>query len=195
MSIIKKTSFVFILFSIILVGCVISASIDSAYAQSVYARSEFGAGWIDSDKDCQNTRMEVLNAQSTAPVRFRSNKQCHITAGRWISVFTNKVIQDPTSIDIDHLVPLKWAWFNGAAQWTREQRIVFANDPVNLLSVEASLNRQKGAKGPEQWLPPKNQCAYVARFFRVIRTYDLTPPPSAINFYRAFINECRSIQL
>lgn len=190
----KSGSFVFTLISIFFIYYLILATTNHAYAQSVYSRSEFGSGWVDSDKDCQNTRMEVLKAQSTAPVRFRTNKQCHIIAGRWISVFTNNVIQDPTIIDIDHLVPLKWAWLNGAAQWTRTQRITFANDPVNLLSVEARLNRQKGAKGPEKWLPPKNQCAYVARFFRVIRTYDLTPEPTTMNFYRAFINECRSMQ-
>lgn len=190
----KNGSFIFTLISIFFLSYLILKTTGFAHAQSVYSRSEFGAGWVDSDKDCQNTRMEVLKAQSTAPVRFRSNKQCHIIAGRWISVFTNNVIQDPTIIDIDHLVPLKWAWLNGAAQWTRAQRIAFANDPVNLLSVEASLNRQKGAKGPEQWFPPQNQCAYVARFFRVIRTYDLTPAPTTVNFYRAFINECRSMQ-
>ncbi len=36
-----------------------------------------------------------------------------------------------------------------------------------------SLNRQKGAKGLDEWLPPKNQCQYIARFERIRKTYGL----------------------
>jgi hypothetical protein len=106
-------------------------------------------------------------------VRFKTGRECRVVAGRWISPFTGAVIHDPSAIDIDHVVPLKWAWDRGAANWSRAQRERFANDPANLLSVEASLNRQKGAKGPDQWLPPANQCQYVLRFTRVMKTYKL----------------------
>jgi hypothetical protein len=51
-----------------------------------------------------------------------------------------------------------------ASQWAQEKSEQFANDPANFISVEACLNRQKGAKGPEVWLPPKNQCEYVLRY-------------------------------
>ena len=57
--------------------------------------------------------------------------------------------------------------------WTNDQREVFANDPRNLEPVEASLNRSKGAKGPLDWLPPSNQCSYVARFKRLVILYEL----------------------
>ncbi|WP_165856758.1 HNH endonuclease family protein [Marinobacter sp. JSM 1782161] len=141
--------------------------------QGGYSRSQFGHGWDDADGDCQNSRMEALAAQSTAPVRYASDKQCRVVAGRWISPFTGKVIHDASAIDIDHVVPLKWAWDHGADQWSRERREQFANDLVNLWSVELSLNRQKGAKGPDQWLPPAGQCQYVSRFLRVVKGYSL----------------------
>jgi hypothetical protein len=138
-----------------------------------YSRSKFGHGWSDMDGDCQDSRQETLVAQSTAPVRFESNDKCRVASGRWISPFTGKVIHDPSAMDIDHVVPLKWAWKRGADKWSDSKREQFANDPANLISVELSLNRQKGAKGPAEWLPPANQCEYVLRFIRVAKKYGL----------------------
>ena len=45
---------------------------------------------------------------------------------------------------------------------------------MNLLPVEARLNRQKKAKGPDDWLPPKNQCLYFKMFERIKNAYALT---------------------
>ncbi|MCW8196009.1 HNH endonuclease [Proteobacteria bacterium 005FR1] len=135
-----------------------------------YERDHFGSGWADEDGDCQNSRQEALAAQSTAPVRF-DKRGCRVVAGRWISPFTGKAIHNPAAIDIDHVVPLKWAWDHGASEWSQDKREQFANDPVNLISVERSLNRSKGAKGILEWLPPSGQCQYVLRFMRVLKLY------------------------
>ena len=111
-----------------------------AMAQN-YDRSAFGHGWDDTDGDCQDSRAEALIAISTTPVRFATGKRCRVVTGRWISPFTNQVVQNASDIDIDHVVPLAWSWDRGAGQWSREKRERFANDPVNLWPVEASLNR------------------------------------------------------
>lgn len=151
-----------------------TATYSKTTIDSGYSRSQFGNGWNDEDQDCQNTRHEMLLKQSLSPVSYKSSRGCQVRHGRWISPFTNEVIYDSSKIDIDHLVPLKWAWDHGARNWSQARREEFANDPVNLLSVEASLNRQKGAKGPTQWLPPSNRCGYVLRFTRVFKRYRLT---------------------
>ena len=152
---------------------------------SYYKRSQFGSGWADFDKDCQNSRMEALVSQSVGPVHFKDERQCKVRAGKWISPFTGQTIYDASVIDIDHVVPLKWAWDNGANTWSYEKRVKFANDPANLLSVERSLNRQKGAKGVDEWLPPKNQCQYISRFLRVVKTYKLEPSAQSLKNYMA----------
>jgi len=138
-----------------------------------YSREKFGSGWADADKDCQDSRQEALIEQSSSPVTFKDGRDCKVLTGRWISPYSNRVILNASEIDIDHVVPLKWAWEHGADKWTQERREQFANDPVNLLSVEASLNRQKGAKGPTDWLPPEGLCGYVARFKRLVVRYRL----------------------
>jgi len=140
-----------------------------------YSRDAFGRGWADDDRDCQNTRHEVLIQQSSTKASLSKNG-CKAVHGRWISMFTGNVISDAKLLDIDHVVPLKWAWEHGAQDWPKAKRVKFANDPINLIAVEASLNRAKGAQGPDQWLPPKNQCQYIVRFLRIVKQYQLQEP-------------------
>lgn len=142
-------------------------------SDSKYSRKKFGSGWSDADRDCQNSRMEALISQSVGPIKYKSKKECKVLSGRWNSPYSDKTIYKASDIDIDHVIPLKWAWDHGADKWPKKKRVKIANDPANLLSVEASLNRQKGAKGLDKWLPPKNQCQYIARFERVRKTYGL----------------------
>lgn len=160
--------------------------------QQEYTRSAFGHGWDDADRDCQDSRAEALIMSSTTTVRFADDDRCRVTTGRWISPFTGHVIQNAGDIDIDHVVPLAWAWQHGAGEWPRTKRERFANDPVNLWPVEASLNRSKGGQGPNQWLPPSGQCQYVARFSRIVKQYGLQPTPAESSWLRDFLNNCRS---
>ncbi|WP_421868152.1 HNH endonuclease family protein [Marinobacter adhaerens] len=149
-----------------------------------YERRKFGPGWDDADGDCQNSRAEALIAQSSTQVRFADERRCRVITGRWISPFTGNVIQNASDIDIDHVVPLKWAWDHGANTWSDDKRERFANDPVNLWSVELSLNRQKGAQGPEDWLPPAGRCQYVSRFVRIVKAYKLEPSEAELKNYK-----------
>ena len=157
-----------------------------------YERSAFGHGWDDEDGDCQDSRAEALIATSSTTVRFATDKSCRVVTGRWISLFTGNVIQNSSEIDIDHVVPLAWAWERGANNWSDARRERFANDERNLWPVEASLNRSKGARGPNEWLPPSGACSYVARFHRLTKIYKLKARPKETNWISAFIDECRS---
>lgn len=157
----------------------------------LYRRSAFGHGWDDTDGDCQDSRAEALIASSSTPVRFASDNRCRVVAGRWISPFTGNVIQNSQHIDIDHVVPLKWAWERGGDTWSAEKRETFANDPVNLWPVELALNRSKGARPPNEWLPPAGQCGYVARFVRIVKSYDLKPSSSESHWLESFLDACR----
>lgn len=141
-----------------------------------YDRARFG-DWIDEDGDCQNTRHELLAELSTGPVHYSSDG-CRVTHGRWNDPYSGKIFSDARQLDVDHLVPLAYAWSRGADRWSDADRRRFANDPVNLFAVEASLNRQKGARGPTEWMPPNPdfRCQYVLRFTRVVLQYRLTLP-------------------
>lgn len=138
-----------------------------------YERNFFGSGWQDFDKDGKNTRAEILIEQSTGQIHFRSEQERIVDRGRWISIFTNDIITNAKAVDVDHIFSLKLGWVRGMYQMDHDVRVAFANDPLNLAAVEASLNRSKGAKGVLEWLPPENQCQYIIRTFRIAAKYDL----------------------
>lgn len=168
---------------------------DSSVADSGdpgYERSAFGHGWLDFDRDGQDARAEALIDQSTVAVRFATSKERRVVHGRWVSPFSGKAYTDASELDADHVVPLKFAWEHGADKWDGERRRQFANDQRNILIVEASLNRSKGARDILQWLPPAGQCGYIARFVRIVRIYKLEIPPEKEARYNSLVSQCRS---
>ncbi|PWG15647.1 hypothetical protein DFK10_15775 [Salibaculum griseiflavum] len=161
--------------------------VGTASATPEYDRDAFG-GWSDSDNDCQNTRHEFLAELSTGPVQFSAN-ECRVVRGRWLDPYTDQIFTESSDLDVDHLVPLYWAWQRGAWAWSDSKREDFGNDPRNLFAVDNGTNRSKGAKGPLEWLPPNQSfhCQYVSRFYRIVLIYDLDISPdeaSALNQQR-----------
>lgn len=142
-----------------------------------YDRDVFG-GWADADGDCQNTRHERLIDLSRTPVRLSENG-CHVTQGHWVDLYTGVAHNHARALQIDHLVPLYYAWRRGADRWEPEKQRRFMNDPANLLAVEAVVNQDKGAKGPLAWLPPdaRFHCEYLLRFMRITARYNLHHSP------------------
>lgn len=138
-----------------------------------YDRDSYG-GWIDESGNCHNTRAEILTVSSTGPVHMRDNG-CIVDRGKWFDPYTGKTFTDASDLDIDHLVPLAWAHARGASAWPDERKREFANWQVNLVPVQSSINREKGARGPDKWLPPRVEyrCEYLLRFERVVRIWDL----------------------
>lgn len=148
-----------------------------------YSRSAF-KHWIPQGRlKCWNTRDEVLARQGTSLVFIDGNKRrvgknnaCAIVEGKWLEPYKGKTLTNPRALDIDHIVPLSYAWSHGADKWDSGKREKFANDiDNNLLAVDASANREKGDKGPSRWMPSnkKYQCEYGNRFKKVIDMYGL----------------------
>lgn len=137
---------------------------------------DFFRHWIDADGDGCNTRREVLIQESTVDVSITGNCQ---VAGRWVSLFDSVVTSDPSSFDVDHMVPLKEAWDSGAHSWDSATRTNFANDlgyAHSLIAVSASSNRSKSDRDPAQWLPPNRDfhCAYAFRWMAVKQRWSLS---------------------
>lgn len=122
--------------------------------------------WVDADGDCQDTRQEVLIAESEVPVTFETKRRCRVKTGRWTCPYTGQVFTNPRKLDVDHFVPLGHAAMAGGGGWTAAQKLAYANDlddPEHLVAVAASANRSKGKKGPDEWLPANEayRCQYV----------------------------------
>ncbi|MET7681918.1 HNH endonuclease family protein [Streptomyces sp. NPDC005423] len=142
-----------------------------------YSRERFGTAWADTDSNSCDTRDDILK-RDLKDVKF-SDGDCKVSYG--------VLKPDPYSgddvtyrrgaslVDIDHLVALSDAWQKGAKYWDASKRIALANDPLNLLAVDASANRGKGDGDTATWLPDDKayRCTYVAHQVAVKKKYGL----------------------
>jgi len=129
-----------------------------------YVRSNYRL-WIDANGDCQDTRDEVLVAESKVRV-----SGCDITSGRWFSYYDHRTWTRPADVDIDHLVPLKENWDSGGKKWNTDTRTRYANDlgdAQTLVAVTDNVNQSKADRDPADWMPTYGKCRYVREWTAV----------------------------
>lgn len=149
-------------------------------AKTGYTRAAFGPAWTDTDRNGCDTRNDVLRRDLRAKTLKAGTHGCVVLSGDLApDPYTRRTIRfvrgRGSEVDIDHVVPLGDAWQKGAASWPFGKRLALANDPLNLLAVDASTNRAKGDGDAATWLPPNKtyRCAYVARQVAVKAKYRL----------------------
>lgn len=138
-----------------------------------------------------NTRARVLMAESL--VKTTRNSYCTVKKGKWKSQYDNSVTTNPSTLDIDHRVPLAEAWRSGAHAWTTDRRKRFANDTDSAHSLEAvpaSLNRSKSDLDPASWMPPKNRCDYARKWIIVKYRWGLSIDQSEKAALQRHLNSC-----
>lgn len=133
--------------------------------------------WLDKDGDCRDTRNELLTQMSSGQV-WTLGGGCEVRRGQWLDPYTGKVLVEADDVGIDHLVPLFWAWQNGAWNWDQATRERFANDTANMYVVEMATIRDKAMSAPTEWMPPDPafHCVYATRFERIRQEYQLIVP-------------------
>jgi hypothetical protein len=137
-----------------------------------YRRDKFPT-WRKTGSNC-DVRDSVLKRDGTKV----KTSGCNVVAGTWKSVYDGQVLNSPTKVDIDHLVPLANAWRSGASAWTADRREDFANDldDPQLVAVSASSNRSKGDQDPSTWKPTATSewCEYAEDWVAVKTAWKLT---------------------
>lgn len=151
--------------------------------------------WIDADGDCQNTRAEVLIAESLEPVTFTNSKNCTVLGGRWYDPYTNTYFTVAGELDVDHFVPLGNAHSSGGADWGADRKRDFANslnDADHLIAVSASANRSKGSRAPDEWKPPNQGywCEYAYDWIRVKGAWGLSATQSEWSALQSMTATC-----
>jgi hypothetical protein len=139
---------------------------------------QFGSAWIDVDNNGCDTRNDILRRDLDDTV---IDSRCRVLSGVLLEPITGNSIdfqrgQDTSAlVQIDHIVSLSNAWQTGAQELSRQQRIAFANEPLNLMAISGALNQQKGDSDAASWLPPRSDfwCEYVARQVGVKSHYSL----------------------
>ncbi|GAA2246746.1 HNH endonuclease family protein [Streptomyces atrovirens] len=162
-----------------------------------YDRDEFGYAWMDTAdgvplaRNGCDTRNDLLKLHGRN-VEFRAGSDCVVVSMDLYDPYTGKDIAwkkaEAAEVQIDHVVPLSYAWQMGAARWGKEKRQRLANDVLNLLPVSGSTNSAKRDSGPASWLPPNKaiRCSYAVRFAQVALKYELpvTSPDKSVMLHR-----------
>ena len=170
------------------------AAIIVAGAAPAYRRADW-RHWLDEDGDCQNTRQEVLIRDSKVLVLFRDERSCEVAWGEWEDAYTAEIINDPSQIDIDHLVALQDAHRSGGASWPKDQKAAYANDlsvRFHLVVTRAAVNRTKGSKGPDRWRPDRRdrQCQYAMAYGAIKAAHGLSASQAERAALRALLATC-----
>jgi hypothetical protein len=168
-----------------------------------YRRAEFGSGWADLAGDGCRTRDEVLlnTVDRSQPYRVQRQGRCRadMVAGTWTDLYSGRSMTwanlkdtaQAESLPIDHIVSLAEAHRDGAKDWTRERRVEFANDVLNLTATTAALNSAKSDKDPADWTPPvAGRCAYATRYIAVKDHYRLPVDPEEKDALHRLLKRC-----
>ncbi|WP_347955893.1 HNH endonuclease family protein [Gordonia aichiensis] len=153
---------------------------------AAYRREAFGPAWTDAagvagaGNGC-DTRNDILDRDLTVTARA-STAGCPeaVAAGTFTSPYTGRTVgfrrgRGSAAVQIDHVVPLSYAWDMGAAAWPASTRWAFANDPANLVASDAASNQAKSDAEPARWMPPLRafHCQYAIQFVTVLHAYGL----------------------
>lgn len=169
-----------------------------------YRRAAFGDAW-DDDNDAPlgrngcDTRNDILD-RDLVDKAYVSVKRCPhaVATGVLHDPYTDETVsfvrgaQVGAAVQIDHIVPLAYAWDMGAREWPDVLRIRFANDPANLIAVAGQANQDKGDQGPGSWMPPNHAfwCQYAMQFIAVLRGYALPVDEASANELRDAAATC-----
>jgi len=161
-----------------------------------YVRRDFGSAWTDVDNNGCDTRNDILRRDLTDIVSAPNG--CIILRGHLHDPYTGREIpftrgpDTSAQVQIDHVVPLSYAWKNGAWAWDDATRRRFANDPINLVAAAEAPNREKSDSGPGEWMPADTayRCEYSVRFVNVLRSYDLPATDHDVAELRRTLEGC-----
>lgn len=138
-----------------------------------YARTDY-RHWITQNGSCDTRDMILKNAG------FASNPRTCAGVEKpgfvYTEPYSGKKVSNPKKLDIDHTIPLEYVNQHGGAAWDPQRKQQFANDFSQLVAVDASANRQKGSKGPGDWMPDNkgDHCRYATIWVDTASKYNVS---------------------
>lgn len=163
-----------------------------------YSRDQFGQRWYDADRNGCDTRNDILRRDLTRVVLKPDTHGCVALSGVLVDPYTGRALQftrgaaTSNQVQIDHVVSLSDAWQKGAQKLSPERRREFANDPLNLLTVEGRTNTAKSDSDAASWLPSRKdyRCRFVARQIAVKAKYGLWVTPAEREAMARLLSRC-----
>ena len=178
-------------------------AIASRPSRKDYQRTAFGPAWSDAapvtggGNGC-DTRNDILR-RDLAEITTGPSAGCRdaVLSGKFRSPYTGEVEtfrrgRGASAVQIDHIVALAYAWDMGAWSWTPTRRLQLANDPANLVAVDAHSNQAKSDGEPAAWMPELRgfRCCYAIQFTLVTAAYQLKLDEASRRTITAALDQC-----
>ena len=149
----------------------------------------------DFDGDCQSSRQEMLILTSRTEVKYSNPRNCVVRTGEWLDDYTGEVFTIAVQIDIDHVIPRMYAHTHGGDRWMPEKKLMFANDPLNMMLVEKREIRRKRDRGPNRYLPWEEfRCEYVQLWEAIAEKYSLQLESRDVSTIGRIKKDCPEIE-
>lgn len=173
-----------------------------AQSDGPYDRDLYGERWSDVESNGCNQRDDRLfmdAIQGSVVTAVQGGCDHDVLAGRWIDPYTGEPLvatdlkdqAQAMSVTIDHVVPLAEAQQSGAAGWTAERRLLFANDLPGLRVVAGDVNSAKSDQDPAQWLPDAAAiCWYAATWIGIKTFWQLSIDLAELNALEQILAGC-----
>ncbi|MFD9078181.1 HNH endonuclease family protein [Streptomyces erythrochromogenes] len=169
----------------------IAEEIRDGYKRELYPH------WKDDDRNGCSARNDVLIAEAIEAPTVGAG--CSLTGGVWHSYYDDVLVQGPSGIDIDHLIPLAEVHDSGGYGWTTERRRRYANDlgsDVTLVGVTARSNRQKSDQDPATWMPmPAVHCRYLGEWVATKHRWGLAVDPAEREALLRYAADCPNARI
>ena len=162
-------------------GC-IPAAHRHQYRSRAFSASDMDRYFLDADwphwltmGGCKDARTVVLEATSRVPVTWTNPRQCDIREGLWIDQYTGEEFTRAAQMEVDHVIPPRYANGANGYRWDDGKRAQFSNDPINLMPVGRETTRKKRDRGIASWQPSNADfsCEYAQAWRDVADKYDL----------------------
>lgn len=116
------------------------------------------------------------------------------TENYWICRYSGIRIANKSKVDIDHIIPLKYAYGHCGDTLPDIKKRQLATDTLNLVAVSFHENRSKGDDGVLEYMPSDNQCWYLSRWKAVSKKYHLCLPKQDSAYIDRGVRACKLYQ-
>jgi hypothetical protein len=166
-----------------------------------FSRAMYSSGkWVNASKNCTIDKTLVYRALKGKS--FKKN-YCTYIPKQWKDPCSGILVKPKLqnnkikfSVDIDHIIPLKYVNSHGGFRWSSKKKKKYGNSVFGMNSdlyivVSSSANRSKGDKGPSKWQPAKSfYCTYAELWRKIARQWKIPLDPNDWDWVDNQLDRC-----
>lgn len=135
-----------------------------------YDRSEWEAAFrFVSPVTNEKESLRDYSVQISSYTKYYNNDDRFL----FVDPYTGASIKELEDIEYDHVIPISYAAVMTNNSWSEDQKLGFSYDLLNGVPVSKTENREKGNKGPSEYLPDIRQEEYCYTWLLVSEKYGI----------------------